>query len=148
MGVAALICWFITALAGLYLVAVWLIENDVGEQGTVASRLPGPVILAHVLLALTGLVVWVVHLLSGSASWGWAAVGILAVIATLGLTMFTRWIPVHAAYVAAESTRGMSAEFDFPAERAFPLSVVITHGVLAVTTVTLVVLAMLGVGGG
>ena len=55
MGVAALICWFITALAGLYLVAVWLIENDVGEQGTVASRLPGPVILAHVLLALTGL---------------------------------------------------------------------------------------------
>jgi len=144
MGVAALICWFITALAGLYLVAVWLIENDVGEQGTVASRLPGPVILAHVLLALTGLVVWVVHLLSGSASWGWAAVGILAVIATLGLTMFTRWIPVHAAFVAAESTRGISADFDFPAERAFPLTVVVGHGLLAVTTLILVLLATLG----
>ena len=51
---------------------------------------------------MTGLVVWVIHLLSGSASWGWAAVGILAAIATLGLTMFTRWIPVHAAFVAAE----------------------------------------------
>jgi hypothetical protein len=38
-------------------VAVWLIENDVSEQSTVASRLPGPVILTHVLLALTGLVV-------------------------------------------------------------------------------------------
>jgi hypothetical protein len=75
-------------------------------------------------------------------------VGVLVGIATLGLTMFTRWIPVHAAYVAAESTRGRSAEFDFPAERAFPLSVVIIHGVLAVTTVTVVVLAMLGVGGG
>jgi hypothetical protein len=145
VGLAALICWFITALAGLYLVAVWLIENDVGEQGTVASRLPGPVILAHVLLALTGLIVWVVHLLSGSASWGWAAVGILAAIATLGLTMFTRWIPVHAAFVAAESTRGISADFDFPAERAFPLTVVIGHGVLAVTTLTLVLLATLGV---
>jgi hypothetical protein len=48
-------------------VAVWLIENDVSEQSTVASRLPGPVILTHVLLALTGLVVWVVHLLSGAA---------------------------------------------------------------------------------
>jgi len=144
MGVAALICWFITALAGLYLVAVWLIENDVGEQGTVASRLPGPVILAHVLLALTGLIVWVVHLLSGSASWGWAAVGILAVIATLGLTMFTRWIPVHAAFVAAESTRGISADFDFPAERAFPLTVVVGHGLLAVTTLILVLLATLG----
>jgi hypothetical protein len=139
-----LICWFVTALAGLYLVAVWLIENDVTERGTVASRLPGPVILTHVLLALTGLVVWVIHLLSGSASWGWAAVAILAGIATLGLTMFTRWIPVHTAFVAAESTRGISADFDFPAERAFPLTVVAGHGLLAVTTLTLVLLAMLG----
>jgi hypothetical protein len=146
MGVAALISWFVTAFIGLYLVAVWLIEND-ASQGAVRSRLPGPVILSHVLLALSGLVVWVVHLLFGSASWGWAAVGILAGIATLGLTMFTRWIPVHAAYMAAESAQGMSAEFDFPAERAFPLTVVIIHGVLAVTTLTLVLVAMLGVGG-
>ena len=144
MGVAALICWFITALAGLYLLAVWLIENDVTHQGATASRLHGPVVGGHVLLALTGLVVWVVHLLSGSASWGWAAVGILAVIATLGLTMFTRWIPVHAAFVAAESTRGISADFDFPAERAFPLTVVVGHGLLAVTTLILVLLATLG----
>ena len=145
MGVAALISWFVTAFVGLYLVAVWLIENDVSEPGTVRSRLPGPVILGHVLLALSGLVAWVVHLLFGSASWGWVAVGILAGIATLGLTMFTRWILVHAAYMAAENARGMSAEFDFPAERAFPLTVVIIHGVLAVTTVLLVLLAMLRV---
>jgi hypothetical protein len=145
MGVAALISWFVTAFVGLYLVAVWLIENDVSQKGSVRSRLPGPVILGHVLLALTGLVTWVAHLLFGSASVGWAAMGILGGIAVLGLTMFTRWIPVHAAYVAAESTQGMSAEFDFPAERAFPLTVVILHGVLAVTTVTLVLLAMLGV---
>ena len=145
MGVAALISWFVTAFVGLYLVAVWLIENDVSQQGSVRSRLPGPVILGHVLLALSGLVTWVVHLLFGSASWGWAAMGILGGIAVLGLTMFTRWIPVHAAYVAAESSRSVSAEFDFPAERAFPLTVVILHGVLAVTTVTLVLLAMLGV---
>src|SRR5215831_18628316 len=145
MGVAALISWFVTAFVGLYLVAVWLIENDVRQEGTVRSRLPGPVILGHVLLALSGLVCWVIHLLFGSASWGWAAMGILGGIAVLGLTMFTRWIPVHAAFVAAESTRGMSAESDFPAERALPLTVVIIHGVLAVTTVILVLLAVLGV---
>jgi len=45
-------------------------------------------------------------------------------VATLGLTMFTRWIPVHVAYVAAEAKAGRPAEFDFPAERAFPVSVV------------------------
>ena len=148
MGVAALISWFVTAFVGLYLLAVWLIENDVTHRGAVASRLPAPVIFGHLLLALAGLVVWVIHLVSHSSALGWTALGTLVAIGALGLTMFTRWIPVHAAYVAAESTRGMSAEFDFPAERAFPLSVVIIHGVLAVTTVTLVVLAMLEIGGG
>ena len=145
MGVAALISWFVTAFVGLYLVAVWLIENDVTHRGAAASRLPAPVILGHLLLALTGLVIWVVHLLSHSSTLGWTALGTLVAIGALGLTMFTRWIPVHAAFVQAEATRGMSAEFDFPAERAFPLTVVIIHGVLAVTTVTLVLLAMLGV---
>jgi hypothetical protein len=99
--------------------------------------------LGHVLLALTGLVCWVIHLVSGSDAVGWAAVGVLGGVATLGLTMFTRWIPVHRAYVAAEAKAGRSAEFDFPAERAFPVSVVASHGVLAGTTFTLVLLAML-----
>jgi len=143
MGVAALISWLVTALFGLYLLAVWLIENDVTHRQATASRLPAPVILGHVGLALTGLVFWVIHLLAGSHAAGWTAVGILGGIATLGLTMFTRWIPVHLAYVAAEARPGRPAEFDFPAERAFPVSVVAGHGLLAVTTLTLVLLTML-----
>jgi hypothetical protein len=147
MSVASLISWFVTAFVGLYLLTVWLIENDVSQRA-VRSRLPGPVIGGHVLLALSGLVCWVVHLLFGSTPWGWAALGVLAGVATLGLTMFTRWIPVHAAYMAAEAAGSRSAESDFPAERAFPVTVVAIHGVLAVTTVTLVLLTVLGVGGG
>jgi hypothetical protein len=143
MGVAALISWLVTALFGLYLLAVWLIENDVTHRGAAASRLPAPVILGHVLLALTGLVCWVIHLLSGSDAAGWAAVGILGGVAALGLTMFTRWIPVHRAYVAAEAKAGRPAEFDFPAERAFPVTVVASHGLLAGTTLTLVLVTML-----
>jgi hypothetical protein len=143
MGVAALISWLVTALFGLYLFAVWLIENDVTHRSATASRLPPPVIFGHVLLALTGLVFWVIHLLSGSDTAGWTAVGILGGVATLGLTMFTRWIPVHIAYVAAEAKAGRPVESDFPAERAFPVSVVVGHGLLAGTTLTLVLLAML-----
>ena len=37
----------------------------------------------------------------------------------------------------------LSADFGFPAEREFPLSVVAGHGVLAVATVTLVPLTLL-----
>ena len=148
MGVAALISWFVTAFVGLYLLAVWLIENDVTQQGAARSRLPGPVILGHVLLALTGLVFWVIHLVSHSSTLGWTALGTLVAIGALGLTMFTRWIPVHVAYVAAESGKHgrRLADYDFPAERAFPLPVVVGHGLLASTTVILVLLAMLGVG--
>jgi len=147
MGIAALICWLVTAFGGLYLLAVWLIENDVTEEGGTASRLYGPVVLGHVLLALTGLVVWVLYLISDSDTMGWAALAILGSIAALGLTMFARWIPVRASFAAAEARVGVSAEFDFPAERAFPVSVVAGHGLFAVTTFTLVLLTVLGVGG-
>ncbi len=146
MGLAALISWLVTAFVGLYLLAVWLIENDVTSKAT-ASRLPGPVILGHVLLALTGLVVWVFYLLTDSDMFGWSALGILGGIAGLGLTMFTRWIPVHRAFAAASVGPGsVSAEFDFPAERNFPVSVVAGHGLLASTTLILVLLTLLGVG--
>ena len=143
MGVAALISWFVTAFVGLYLLAVWLIENDVTHRGAVASRLPAPVIFGHLLLALTGLVFWVIHLVSHSSALGWTALGTLVAIGALGLTMFTRWIPVHRAYVAAEAKAGRPAEFDFPAERAFPVTVVASHGLLAGTTFTLVLVTML-----
>jgi hypothetical protein len=143
MGVAALISWLVTAFFGVYLLAVWLIEYDVAGEGAPASRLPTPVILGHVLSVLTGVVFWVIHLLSGADTQGWTAVGILAVIAALGLTMFTRWIPVHRVFAAAESGPGyLPADFGFPAEREFPVSVVAGHGVLAVATVTLVLLIM------
>ena len=148
MGLGALLSWLVTAFAGLYLLAVWLIENDVAHKGAVASRLPGPVILGHVLLALTGLVVWVVYLLSDNETMAWTGLGVLLVIAALGLTMFTRWIPVHRAFAAASTGPGsLSAEFDFPAERNFPVSVVAGHGLLASTTLILVLLTVLGVGG-
>jgi hypothetical protein len=148
MGLAALISWLVTAFVGLYLLAVWLIENDVTHRGAVKSRLPGPVILGHVLLALTGLVVWVIYLLSDEDMFAWSSLGILLVIAGLGLTMFTRWIPVHRAFAAAATgPRSVSAEFDFPAERNFPVSVVVGHGFLASSTVILVLLTLLGVGG-
>jgi hypothetical protein len=138
MSVVALLCWIATAFFGLYLLAVWLIENDVSEKGATASRLPAPVIGGHALLALVGLGFWVVHLLSGSSKWGWLALGTLALIILLGLTMLTRWIPVHRGFVQSGSNAA-----GFPAERAFPVPVVASHGLLAFTTFTLVLLTML-----
>lgn len=168
MRFVALIVWFVTALWGLYMLAVWLIENDATRKGTAASRLPLPVILAHVTFAVTGLVVWVAYLLVDRPVLAWTAVGILVAIALLGLTMFARWIPVYrmaddevrvpvgaalGAGPGAAPTAGPAAApgspslREQPAEGSFPLFVVLAHGAFATSTVVLVVLTALGVGG-
>ena len=160
MRFVALIVWFITALWGLYMLAVWLIENDATRQGTAASRLPLPVILAHVTFAVAGLGVWVAYLLVDRPALAWTAVGILVAIALLGLSMFARWIPVYrmaddevsvpvgaAAPGAPGAAPGMPSLRELPAEGSFPLLIVLAHGAFAASTVVLVVLTALGVGG-
>ena len=164
MRFVALIVWFVTALWGLYMLAVWLIENDATRPGNSASRLPLPVILAHVTFAVSGLVVWVAYLLLDRPALAWVAVGILVAIALLGFTMFARWIPVYrmaddeisvpvaamaggAPVAAPEGAAGIGTLHEKPAEGSFPLLIVLAHGVFAVSTVVLVVLTALGVGG-
>ena len=101
----------------------------------------------HVLLAVSGLVVWVLYLITdarqGSAI---TAALILVVVALLGLTMAIRWVAVYRAPGAAADDAQAPAAV--PPERDFPLPVVIGHGIFAVTTVVLVLLTALGVGGG
>jgi hypothetical protein len=155
-----LIVWFVTALWGLYMLAVWLIENDATRQGNAASRLPLPVILTHVTFAVSGLGVWVAYLLLDQPVLAWAAVGILVAIVLLGLSMFARWIPVYrtadevvsvpvgaGASGAREDAPGLPSLRERPPEGSFPLLIVLAHGVFATCTVVLVVLTALGVGG-
>lgn len=174
MGFIALITWFVTALGGLYMLAVWLIENDVTGQRA-ASRLPAPVVFTHLTLALSGLLLWIVYLVLDREVLAWAAVFTLVAIALLGVTMFARWIPVYRGPAAwagpgqvpprqavapppgvAAVARGASgptraepltAARAIPAEGNFPVAVVLAHGALAVCTLVLVLLTALGVGG-
>jgi hypothetical protein len=76
-------------------------------------------------------------------------VGILVAIATLGLAMFARWIPVYRTPAAAGGAQeGMLSIEEMPAEGNFPLVIVLAHGTFAASTLALVVLTALGVGGG
>ena len=166
MGIVALVTWMATAGGGLYLLAVWLIEYDREFQTAARTRLPVPVISAHALLAMGGLVIWSAYLFTDSKPLAWAALAILGVVAALGLTMAVRWLrvfrepapqaaarpagfsPVAAAGVGivpgpAPAPRGMMQAAIVPPERNFPVPVVILHGLLAVTTVTLVAITTL-----
>jgi hypothetical protein len=97
MPVVAFITWIVTALGGLYLLAIWLIEYDPDFQRAAATRLPVPVVSGHVLFAVGGLVIWLMYLITDEAIFAWATAGVLAFVATFGLTMAVRWIGVYRA---------------------------------------------------
>jgi hypothetical protein len=127
-----------------------------GFRGLRPGRaLSGPLIAAHVLPAGAGIVVWVAYLIFDFGWLAWLAVASLAVAVSMGLVMATRWIGVYRAKRAkmrsVPAQPGLGGDYaavlaaeEGPAERHFPLLLVLGHGLLAVTTVTLVVLITVG----
>jgi hypothetical protein len=137
---AALISWIVTAGGGFVLLGLWL------RHGGMRRREPGrrirpPLILSHFALAAIGLVLWIVYVINDSDTLAWIAFAILVLVALLGWTMFAIWWQRRQARVegAPASTPGL------PAEQRFPVAIVTLHGLLAVTTVVLVFLAVIGV---
>jgi hypothetical protein len=158
MEIAALITWLITAAGGLVMLGVWLSRGGARTPATAggdaarsaagaaglpvdtATRLRPPLVFGHVLLAVAGLVVWIIYLANDSDALAWTAFVILVPVALLGLTMFVRWI-------GAGDHRRSAASGSSRPESHFPFPVVIAHGLFAVTTVVLVLLSALEVGG-
>lgn len=148
MGFAALITWFAGVTLGLYMLTVWLIENDVTRRGAAPSKLPAPVIFGHMTLALTGLGLWFAYLINDTDTFAWAAFGLLGAVVLLGTTMFLRWIPVYRTPPPfAHVPQAAGATIGIPAEGNFPVVVVAAHGLLATGTLVLVFLTAMGVGG-
>lgn len=137
---AALITWVLTAGGGFVLLTVWLSRGGLRQQREAGGRIRTPLIFSHFGLAAAGLVVWIVYLANDSKTLAWIAFAALAVVAVLGWTMFGIW------WKRRSLSRG-AAEPQAPAEQHFPVSIVTLHGLLAVTTVVLVLLTALGVGG-
>jgi hypothetical protein len=144
MSVAALFTWMVTILAGLILVVIWIIEYDPEFQTAAATRLLVPVISAHALLGLGGLMLWIGYLLEDQEQLAWATVAALGTVAVLGLIMAARWIGVYRA--VDDPGPSLTRSTTVPPERNFPLPVVVVHGILAVTTLVLVLFTALGVG--
>jgi hypothetical protein len=158
VDVAALIAWILTAGAGFFLLGTWIAKRGKHRR---PSRFPSPLIFGHFLLAATGLVLWIAYVAVSSSGLGWTAFALLLLVAVLGFTMLARWIPVYQAsrrataaasatgYGAAGTTTAISPDTSAAApERHFPVAVVAGHGLLAATTLVLVLLTMIGVGGG
>jgi hypothetical protein len=159
LAIAALVTWVLTAGGGFVMLGLWLqrrgvartVVTGVGARpdastdqgvGTGAdvtagghgTRFPPGLVFGHFGLAAIGLVVWIIYLFTDIESLAWVAFVLLLPVAVLGLTMFLRWLPQRRAGART-------------AESRFPVPIVYGHGALAVTTVVLVLLTALGVGG-
>jgi len=132
MDIAALILWVVTALGGFFMLGTWISKG--GHRDVEGSRFPPPLIFGHFLLAATGLVLWIIYVATDEDSLAWISFVIALVVALLGFTMLAKWIPTY----RARDTAGSG-----PAERHFPVAIVGGHGVLAATTLVLVLLAAL-----
>jgi len=138
---AALITWVLTAGGGFILLAIWLARGGMQQGREPGTRIRPVLILSHFLLAATGLLIWIIYVVTDSDALAWIALVLLAIVAILGWTMFAIWYQ--------RRQRGRVAEAvdpGTPAEQHFPVPVVALHGVLAVTTVVLVFLTAVGVG--
>jgi hypothetical protein len=140
MNVAALFALVLTVLAGLVLLMIWLMEYDRDFQTAAATRLPVPLISAHALLGLGGLMAWGLYVLTDAQKLEWATVADLGVVAVLGLVMAARWIGVYRAYGAPGSS--LSGLVTVPPERHFPRPVIVIHGISAAVAVALVLFAV------
>jgi hypothetical protein len=133
MAWAALITWIATAGGGFVLFGIWL--KNGGMQQREGGRIRPALILTHFGLAATGLVLWIIYVVSDSSALAWIAFVLLLIVAVIGFTMFGIWM--------AQRQR---SDKD-PAEQRFPVAIVGLHGLLAATTLVLVLLAAAGVGG-
>ena len=136
---AALITWVLTTGGGFVLLSIWLARGGMKSQAA-GNRIKPPLIMSHFLLAATGLVLWIIYVVNDSSTLAWIAFVLLLVVALLGFTMFAIWLRRRRAGVGAATT-------DTPAEQHFPIAIVGLHGLLAATTLVLVLLAAAGVGG-
>lgn len=143
MAIAALTTWILTALGGLYLLGTWVSKG--GHRQPTTSRFPPALIFGHFALAGTGLVVWIIYVVTDTNALAWIAFLILLPVALLGFTMLARWIPTYRERTPAPAAT--SSADGGPAEQHFPVVAVAGHGLLAATTLVLVLLTAIGIGG-
>ena len=90
---AALAAWVVTATAGAWLLAGWLAHGGLRRRFTRVAGVPRPVVVGHAALALTGLGIWIAFLVTGVTALAWTAVGVVLVVAGLGMATLAGGLP-------------------------------------------------------
>jgi hypothetical protein len=92
LRLAALAAWVATMLAGSWLLAGWLVHGGLRRRES-RGGVPRAVIVGHFTLALAGLGIWIAFVVTGVAAVAWVAVGVILLIAGLGMATLAGGLP-------------------------------------------------------
>ena len=154
LGLAALMAWFVTAAAGSYLLAGWRAAGGLRRRRPAASLVPVTV-LSHFGLAVAGLGLWIAFVITGTRVLAWVGVGLIVLIAGLGMSAFSAALPepgrsaspVGPGPAGPDPVARVQPQADPGSSKVrTPVAVIAVHGTLATATILLVFLAAIGAG--
>ena len=137
LDLAALAAWVLTATAGVYLLGGWLVTwlaRLLRRRHRRRADAATAFTVSHFGLALAGLGIWIGFVASNVAVLAWIALGLVVLIAGLGMGVLSAALPGPARPGAA------------PGRARLPVIVVAAHGMFATVTILLVLLAAIGAG--
>ena len=151
-GLLALGSWLVTVALGLWLMARHALRGRRARpRAARLLRRPPALNLAHLVLAGVSLLAWIVYLATAVTGVAWAAVGLLPLVAGLGMALlFLSYLAAPAASPdsalgsALGSAQG-SAQDSAQVRRA-PVLIVGAHLVFATATILFAALAAVGTG--
>jgi hypothetical protein len=125
LSLAALCAWLVTVALGLGMLLRWVLRSRARHAPGSRFRRPPALNVAHLGLAVAGLLIWIAYLATGLTGLAWTATALLTVVIGLGMTLV----------------------FFLPSQNRHP-SVVVTgaHIVFATATFLFVFLTAIGTG--
>jgi hypothetical protein len=96
LDLVVLVSWLLTEALGAFMLRGWIVSGGAARARRQPRRDEGmslPVLASHAGLNLTGLVIWIVFLLSGAKVLAWVALGFMAPAIGLGISTVTIWTP-------------------------------------------------------
>jgi preprotein translocase subunit SecG len=149
MSIAALVTWIITAGFGSFMLIRWATRGGLRKVEGAETHLPPVRVFTHFGLAAAGLIVWIIYLVTDNTLLAWIAVADLVLVAIIGVVMVRQWAKDGRAAMAAATAGAAPSSGGGPdiAEQHIPRPPVVLHGIFAVSTLVLVLLTALGLGG-
>jgi hypothetical protein len=132
--VGALLAWLATAASGGWILARWLAAGGSLRRKS-ATAAPPVLTLSHVGGGLLGLLGWIAFMATGWTPLAWIALGFLAPVAGLGMSVLLLGLPRPARAPLGGRRAG-----------GFPAFAVAAHGLCVVTVLLLVLTATVAAG--